>query len=275
MKSMPEGPEITVTAQFLDESMRGKKLTDIKIVSGRYKRNKLEGLSALKKALPLKILNVSSRGKFMWFNLSERFDIWNTFGLTGMWRLEPDDYTRITMQVGNKTYYFSDMRNFGTFKISRDKNALLAKIRSLSPDFLRDPVDLSGIVKYDQNLVSLLMSQTKLGSGLGNYLVAEILYRAKLSPHRLGSSLTKKEIKALENSIKYTIKLAYKDNDTGYMSALDYDSKRVNYHPDVKLGNAKFQFQVYKQRTDPKGNPVKAEKIINGRTTYWVPAVQR
>lgn len=272
---MPEGPEVAITSQYLDAKMRGKQLTAIRVLSGRYKRTPMTGLSTLKRALPLKVLEVNSRGKFMWFNLDQRFDIWNTFGLTGTWRLEPDAYARIELVVNNKSYYFSDMRNFGTMKISKDKSALLAKIRTLTPDFLRDPVNISKIKEYDEPIVSLLMNQTKLGSGLGNYLVAESLYRAKLSPHRLGSSLTKAEIKRLEDAIKYTIKLAYKANHTGYMAKLEYDVKKVNYHPEIKLGKDTFQFNVYQKKKDPKGHPVIADEIVPGRSTYWVPAIQK
>lgn len=272
---MPEGPEVAITSQYLDSKMRGKQLTDIKVLSGRYKRTPMTGLASLKRALPLKVLEVNSRGKFMWFNLEERFDIWNTFGLTGMWRLEKDTYARIELKMGNKSFYFSDMRNFGTMKVSKDKAALMTKLRSLTPDFLRDPVNLSKINQYDTPVAALLMDQTKLGSGLGNYLVAESLYRARLSPHRLGSSLTRAEIKRLEDAIKYTIKLAYKDNHVGYMAQLEYDVKKINYHPEVKLGKDTFQFNVYQQKTDPKGRKVIADEIVPGRYTYWCPSIQK
>ncbi len=51
---------------------------------------------------------------------------------------------------------------------------------------------------------------------------------------------------------------------------------KYHYHPDIKLGKAKFKFNIYRQNKDPKGNKVKAEKdIIKGRTTYWVPKIQK
>lgn len=264
---MPEVPEVANMSQWLCENMRGKHLTNIKVLSGRYTRKPIEGLPALKKALPLKILDVSSIGKFLWFNLSERFDIWNTLGLTGYWSRDPKN-ARIELVIDKKkSFYYTDNRNFGTIKISKNKNDLIAKIRSLTPDFLRDPVNLRAITNYDKSLASLLMSQTKLGSGLGTYLVSEVLYRAKLSPHRLGSELTPKQIRALEYAIAYTTKLAYKDNPITV--------KKINYHPEIKLKDDVFEYQVYRRKKDPKGNPVKAEKIVGDRKTWWVPAVQK
>jgi len=47
-----------------------------------------------------------------------------------------------------------------------------------------------------------------------------------------------------------------------------------DYHPDIKIKNKEFEFKVYRQKYDEYNNKVKAEKIINGRTTYWVPKLQ-
>ena len=53
-------------------------------------------------------------------------------------------------------------------------------------------------------------------------------------------------------------------------------SNKKIYHPDIKLKDKTFKFLVYRQKLDPNGNKIKAEKI-NGsdRTTYWVPTVQK
>ena len=50
---------------------------------------------------------------------------------------------------------------------------------------------------------------------------------------------------------------------------------KYNFHKNVKLKRGdKFTFQVYGQNKDPLGNPIKKDKIIVGRTTYWSPKVQ-
>jgi formamidopyrimidine-DNA glycosylase len=174
------------------------------------------------------------------------------------------------------------LRNFGTFKFTQDRNALEKKLAELTPDFLRDDFDLSPIQKYNSPIVKILMDQTKVGSGLGNYLVPEILYRAKLSPHRLGSSLSNRDVENLTYWIKYITKLSYVDNHIGYMVNLEDEAetiKKKDYHPEIKLKDKTFEFNVYRRKTDLKGNKVKAEVIIqsgkNKRTTYWVPAVQK
>lgn len=284
---MPEVPEIVLTCEILEKYLKNKILISFDFVSGRYIKNEPQGYSKFKEHLPLKLKKVDSKGKFMWFEFYSKnttWYVWNTFGLTGMWSLYEANYTRAVLSFEDDTVaYFSDMRNFGTFKFTDNLSELKKKLNELGPDFLKDEnFNIDKIKNYDVPIVKLLMDQKKIGSGLGNYLVAEILYRSKLSPHRLGSSLTNKEIKNLSHWIKYTVKLAYTCNHIGYMVNLDEEANKIkkkNYHPDIKLVDSEFQFLVYRKKKDPLGNPVKTDKIIgsenNKRTTYWVPAVQK
>ena len=280
---MPEIAEIALTAEILNKYFKNKSLTAFDFISGRYTKSNPVGYQDFLQALPLKVKTVDSRGKFLWFDLidSEKnhWYIWNTFGLAGMWSLFETDYARAILTFSNdKVAYFSDMRNFGTFKFSTSETDLEKKLEELSPDFLKDDdFDLSSIQKYKAPIVKILMDQKKVGSGLGNYLVPEILYRAKISPHRLGSEMSDDDIKNLTYWIKYVVKLSYVDNHIGYMVNLETEAnklKKNDYHPDIKLKNKTFKFLVYRKKEDPKGNKVKAEKINGTRTTYWVPDVQ-
>ena len=279
---MPEVAEITLTAQILLKYLKNKKLKQIKIRSGRYLNKEPVGFKEFIDQLPLTLVNVNSKGKFLYFDLvndnNEHWYIWNTLGLTGMWSFYKTEYIRFVFKFGSIKIYFSDMRNFGTIKFDNDKNQLDKKLKSLGPDFLKDDFDLSKIKKYNLPIINLLMDQKKIGSGLGNYLTAEILYHAKISPHRLGNQLSKCDIKRLTYWIKYITKLAYMDNHTGYMINLEPEMntiKKVNYHPEIDIDHKKFSFDVYRKKLDPCGNKVKAEKILKDRTTYWVPILQK
>jgi formamidopyrimidine-DNA glycosylase len=284
---MPEVAEIALTAEILEKYLKHKNMEAFDFVAGKYQRKDPVGYREFVKALPLRVDKIDSHGKFMWFELSngkhDKWYIWNTFGLTGMWSFFNPKYCKAVLTFnGDKTAYFSDMRNFGTFKFSNDRKVLDEKINSLGPDLLKDEnFHLDKIKKIKIPIVKILMDQGKVGSGIGNYLVSEILYRAHLSPHRLGTSLSDQDVKNLTYWIKYVVKLSYVDNHIGYMVNLDEESDKLhkkNYHPSIKLHDKTFDFLVYRKRKDPDGHPVKAEKIIgsgaNKRTTYWVPAVQ-
>lgn len=280
---MPEVAEVALTAEILSKYFKNKILTSIDFSSGRYTKKNPKGYETFVDYLPLKVTKIDSRGKFMWFTLSDdenEFYIFNTYGLTGMWSLYEPRFCRVTFNFSSgKNAYFSDMRNFGTFIFTDDRNELDNKLKKLGVDFLKDEdFDLVRIKKYDKPIVELLMSQGKIGSGIGNYLVAEILYRAKLSPWRKGSSLKNSDIVNLEYWIKYLTKLSYVKNSIGYMVNLEAESgkiKRKNYHPDIELEDEEFDFLVYGRKFDPDGNKVTADKIIKGRTTYWVKKIQK
>ncbi len=311
---MPEIVEVALTALYLNNEIVGKKLKKINVTGGRYSRHTMKGLSAIKKDLPLKITKVNSKGKFMWFELEKGYYIMNTYGLEGGWtitKLSKKDHSNVEFElVGQDNLYFTDSRNFGTIEITTDKNKIIDKLNSLGPDLLKESFTnkqfydrIDSIVKNKSGtinklranvpIIKVLMNQkSKLGSGLGNYLAVEALYHSKISPHtKIGIiAKNKKLTERLGKSIKYIIKLSFMTAEVGYLSDLDdgFDkfikkvrkqaknkNSKYNYHKNTTIGKNKFNFIVYRQKQDLKGNPVKGDKIIKGRTTYWVPKVQK
>ncbi len=167
---MPEIAEVALTAEILEKYLLGKTITAFDFIGGRYSKKAPVGFDDFIADLPLKVTKIDSRGKFLWFELSKpknkkiKWYIWNTFGLTGMWSFVEPDYVKavLTFKEGDTTY-FSDMRNFGTFKFSTDEQALDDKLEELSPDFLKDDdFDLGSVKKYKTPIVKILMDQKKL-----------------------------------------------------------------------------------------------------------------
>jgi formamidopyrimidine-DNA glycosylase len=294
---MPEVCEVTLTAQILENKLKNKILTKCKILSGRYTKSPPFGWKLFQDNLPYRIKAVRNKGKFLWFSLvcivndnnndnidnKNKMYIWNTFGLTGGWGFDQARSIKsgkfeFELEDGFKFWYY-DVRNFGTMKFDPNKLDLVNKIKTLAPDFLQcDDWDLKKITKYHKKIIEVLMSQKLIGSGLGNYLSVEILYRAKISPHQMCDLMPQSMLNNLNYWIKYVTKICYMNNHTGYMKyfqGLQDAIPKVNYHPSIDLDNAEFQFAVYRQKLDLKGNKVIKEKIIKGRSTYWVPSVQK
>lgn len=279
---MPEVAEVAITAEILHKKLKGKQMNSFEFISGRYTTKKApEEYGAFVKALPMTVVKVDSIGKFMWMELigKKTWYVWNTFGLCGSWTTEESDHTRAIVSYDNNEIYFCDQIGYGTFKFSKDWNTLNAKCVSLSPDFLKDEeFDMQKIKKINKPIMKILMDQKKIGSGIGNYLSTEILYRAKLSPHRLGSSLSNEDLDILEYWIKYVTKLSYVDNHVGYMTEFE-DIVKQDYHQDIELEEETFDFKIYKKKVDPYGNKVSIDKMDgpekNKRSAYWVPAIQK
>jgi len=285
---MPEVSEIALTAEILEKKIRNKKIVSFDFVSGRYGPGRTEpvGFEDFAGALdvkPMKLLNVMTKGKFLWFVFkgTEEFYVMNTFGLTGMWSLFKARNTRAVLTFADGTeVFYSDPRNFGTFKFTSDRKVLQKKLNELAPDWLKEQTqNLSKIKSVNKNIVEILTDQKLIGSGIGNYLVCEILYRAKLSPRWKGPSLSTSDVKNLVHWIQYMVKLSYVSNHIGYMVNLDEEAvklKRKDYLPDIKLkkSDEEFEFSVYRKKIDPLGNPVRIEKIKD-RSIHWVKAVQK
>lgn len=306
---MPEITEVCYTALYLNKYLNNSEITNIEILGGRYKRHKgsLKNLINFKNNLPLRINNINSKGKFMWFELSNNtnnYYIMNTFGLSGSWRFSQKDNNNVAFTIKKKDknifLYFNDPRNFGTIQLTPSIITLNKKLNSLGDDLLK--VNFTNKEFYERiekiidknkkngnkEIAQILMDQknTGIGSGIGNYLSAEILYNAKISPHTKLKSFYEDRLLSnkLAHSIKYIIKLAFLTSNVGYMEKLDpqiskyiektRNSKLYNFLPDVKIGNAIFKFNVYRQTKDPHDNTVITSTIVNGRKTYWVPTVQ-
>jgi formamidopyrimidine-DNA glycosylase len=305
---MPEGPEILLSTQYLLSKIRKRYITKVSIISGKYIKKPIPGFALLEGRF--RIEDISCKGKFMWMTLTSDNTLvylMSSFGMTGSWEFQQNNYTRLVFELdngtkNNKTYklYYNDQRNFGNIGVTDNLAVLEKKINSLGLDLIQSNLTQNEMVahltqeiknmkntKRNHNIVTVLMSQEinkGIGSGIGNYLCSEILYDAKISPHKNITDLSTSEIKSLALSIRTIMKRAFVNNTTVYtgrtakfatsMHEKIKSGKFTNYYPDIKLDNTKFVYKVYQQKTDPLGNPVIAEKIHSDRTTWWVKNIQ-
>jgi DNA-formamidopyrimidine glycosylase len=166
--------------------------------------------------------------------------------------------------------FFTDVRNFGTLKIVKGREKLRKKLKSIGPDFLQDGFGperfYSLLKKYPNKTISEFLMNQKIVSGIGNYLKAECLYDAKISPHRLCRHISTKESDKLFHACRSIIRRSY---ETGGATIKNYRK------PDGKKGLYSQRFAVYNQKMAPCGNEVIKEKTLDKRTTHWVPSVQK
>lgn len=273
---MPEGPECLVIAESLNAKLKGKQILAVRIKSGRYTRKAPVGWDTLNSALPLLVNSVKVKGKFIYFDVEShcaRTFIFNTLGMTGGWTEHPTPATRVELDYTDGTLYYNDQRNFGTFKFGMTADDLNRKLeKDLGIDLMtshtEEHIDQAcELFKFKRNLTKtlpeVLMNQKNF-PGVGNYIKAEVLYRARLSPHRTADGLSDQEARSLVLTIADVLQSSYR-------------SKRVSLvdYRDMQECGQEFRKVVYKQTKDPLGNLIKAEETKDNRTTYWVPAVQR
>lgn len=291
---MPEVPEVAITAQYLNYKLNNKYLTNINVLDGRYKSNGIPGHTDIMSLLPAKFIKVDSKGKFMWFELKSNdttIYMLVTFGLTGKWIYDIEYKISVAVEFDIKDntqtskLYFSNQCGYGTIDITTDKTVLTNKLNSLGDDLLKSTYSYVDIIskfkrmKGNKKIIDVLMDQktSGIGAGIGNYLSAEILYGAKISPFQPIKDLQASEIERLVDSIKYVIKYSYSKTDLPFLQL--YCSYLINinafndYLSDVKLNtNDLYHYNVYKQKNDPFGNIVKID-INKSRKIYWVPSI--
>jgi formamidopyrimidine-DNA glycosylase len=268
---MPEGPEVLTIVTQLKPQLLDKVIVDAQIVSGRYVRHgEPEGWTVLK-AQP-KIVDLNCKGKFIWFTLENDWYLFNTLGMTGSWGVFEGDeqraHERVRFQLTDGELSFMDVRNFGTLKFVRGKSSLDKKLTELGWDPLGTscpPQTRQNVMESDRTLAEILMDQ-KVFAGVGNYVKAESLYRAKLSPWRKGVSISSEEFTDLCDQICDVMRESFVARGTTIRDYRDAMGEG---------GSFQNQLRVYGKTVDPAGNVIKRETTPDGRTTFWVPTYQK
>lgn len=267
---MPEGPEVRRVYEDLRREIGDSRVTQLQVFSGRFLKKQPIGLNEVK--LPSRVIDGGVKGKFMWLEFETGATMWITLGMSGYWSTESGTHSHFGIGIeDSRALYFVDQRRFGTIKFSHDRAELNKKLASLGGDALNDPEFTlvkfnSAINKYpNKTIVEVLMDQ-RVCAGVGNYIKCEVLYRSGISPHRRVKDIDQIEVAVLFNWIQKIMHASYAQ---GGASIRNYQ----------RLGGEKgefvFEFEVYAQKTDPRGNTVIREETLDGRTTHWVPEVQR
>lgn len=210
--------------------------------------------------------------------------MWCTYGMSGQWvQGRPDKHASAIIQTkiesvrprsdANLIITFRDPRHFGTLKFVRvpeeGKAFTEKKLSTLGPDMLGEDVSIGAfherlLRKPQHTLAQVLMDQS-IVSGVGNYIKAEALYRARLSPHRVVTSLNPTDVSVLHSMVIAVMQESYRAKGATLKSYRTTDGE---------TGDAQFKFHVYGRKTDDQGNVVVKEETLDKRVTHWVPVLQ-
>jgi formamidopyrimidine-DNA glycosylase len=256
---MPEGPEVRLVAEKLQQKLPGYYIVEIGM-------NKDYNISL---PLPILIRGVTVKGKKIIFLLDHDIYVVNSLGMTGTWSWDKNKYSHLWFSLakpdsnGNliplEQVYYDDMRKFGSFSVYKSAQKLMESFKSkVGPDLLGETVSYDVWLKVaktasDKQVCQFLIDQ-KYFSGIGNTYRSEIAYHAKINPTRLMSSLSDLELNQLYTSSIQVLQEAY------------YQKRDAP---------ANYKDQVYRKRVDPYGNPVKSTKCKDNRKIFWVPEIQR
>jgi len=263
---MPEGPEVSYLADIIGKHIKNKILRTIHIKSKRY-----PNINKFKNSLPLKCINVDKKGKVIFIYFENNWCMICKLGMTGWFNIDHklSEYSNIHAIFEfskNTVLTFVDQLKFGVISFINDMNYVKYQIERLAPDILNpettfktliDRINLLSNKRLDNYLENVIIDQRLILSGIGNYLKAEILYDAKISPFRRLKDMNINDWKCLFKSAKIITKkmnkLLYQLDDDAYFN----------------------QMKIYRKKLDPFGNKVSISKTIIGRTTYYVKSIQK
>lgn len=270
---MPESPEVQLMAEELNFYLSEVSLIDI---SGHF----------LNIQLPLKFKGVRCHGKLLIFDFHDtEIKMYAGLGLTGKFIFESNPHCTLEFHLESppefpKIMFFSDMRRFGNVSFSTEDQTL-----RLAPCILENSVPpISQSLFYtrakalqsrtSRDVVSVLMDQTsKTGvcSGIGNYLLSEILYHSGINPFRKFSTLNQEEIFRIHRE---ALRISKESYEHGGMDEF-FVRKTGGLRGLRGLSGYRRFLHVYSQKKTPQGETVVAEKGSHGRTVWWVPEKQR
>ena len=92
---MPEGPEVKLFVERLNQNFRYYMIKSVNVLSGRYVKKPIPGIESL---LGKEIESFNCKGKFIWMDLGDVV-VFNTLGMTGNWSREKSKHSRILRRV--------------------------------------------------------------------------------------------------------------------------------------------------------------------------------
>ena len=227
------------------------------------------------------VVAVCRWGKQLWFDLDEAPHPLFHFGMSGAFRTRGDEPLQLMSgpKVGTAEWpprfakirlffdgggelVMTDGRRLGRILLRDDPRAEppVSRLGFDSLLAMPSPRAFAGMLRGRKALIKALLLDQHFAAGVGNWIADEVLYQAGIAPDRRANSLCEAEARRLRSRLARVVARAVEvngDNDAYPKSWLFH--RRWGKRSDART---------------PKGDPIE-HMIVAGRTTAWVPAVQR
>lgn len=265
---MPELPDVEAARVVLERALRGRRILSVATVDDPIV---YAGVTPRRFAAALRgrrVLRTGRKGKHLWLELDRRPWPAFHFGMTGEFRIYGDErdrprFWKMEMRTSDgKRVAFADARRFGRIRLQQHPEEE-EPISALGYDVLAGlppPADLARVLARRKAPIKAVLLDQALFAGVGNWVADEVLFQARISPHRPASSLSAAEVRALRSRLIAIVARAV---------AVDADSDRF---PRGWLFHRRWG-------RNAEAVTARAERIrhetIGGRTAAWVPGRQR
>ena len=286
---MPELPEVETVRLQLKHKVVGKTITHITVF---HQKTAGHDISFQKKLKAKQIADIDRVGKLLIFSFTNERNLFMLAHLkmTGQFfyvagkettggghsmtpsdRELPGKHTRVAFHFSDNTsLFFNDMRLFGYTKLATAKEVAEAR-KDFGPEPIDPEFDIESFVikvrKRRSPIKAVLLDQSFV-AGLGNIYVDEALWRAKVRPTRLATTLTKKEAVEIAKAAGDVMNESIQVGGTTFQHFVDTGGDNGNFTDYLK---------VFGKQGEPCS---RCKKLIikircAGRGTHYCPGCQK
>lgn len=281
---MPELAEVETVCRLMRRCLEGKKITNVEVVSDPLVFSK-QSKRNIEEAFEGRVVRaIGRRGKTFWISMKGPGPtVYGHLGMSG-WirevgkegvRLQGhgdapfDDETgrprflKLLLEVrGGHGIAFTDPRRLGRMWLGEEPETE-PRMKRLGRDAFDDLPKVDELMKMFGRrhiaIKAVLLDQSVL-AGIGNWLADEVLYQSKIAPQRIAAELDKTRVAALRRAIVSVV---------GHAVKVGADAERYpkNWLFDHRWGGARGSQRI--------GRHAIRRDEVGGRTTAWVPTVQK
>jgi len=279
---MPELPEVEAARRAALNVARGRRIVAVAVMPAPIVYDGVTPARWRRALLARRVLGVHRHGKHLWLELDRRPWPVIHFGMTGgihtpatgTIRLVshgkkplrtdwPPRFTKLVLRFDDGgELAVADARRLGRLRL-RDDPLTEPPVSRLGFDALFGVPSFAkfrDLVRARSTSMKALLLDQSFAAGVGNWIADEVLYQARIDPRRRAGTLADHEIRRLRDRLRSVIAVSVRARN---------DSDR---YPRAWLFHDRWG-------KNPKAYTARGEKIrhdtIGGRTTAWVPAVQR
>ena len=265
---MPELPEVERARRIANNHVVGKKIRQVATVRDEIV---FVGVTERRFSAALRgrtVLAACRIGKHLWFELDRRPWPCFHFGMTGSFQVYDSQrdrprFWKVELQMVDGTRLaMPNARRLGRIRLVQDPQTTppISKLGFDPLQGLPSTKQLSRMLDGRRTPIKALMLDQSVFAGVGNWIADEVLYQARISPHRRANELSDIQVQQLRRRLRAIV-----------VKACQVDADK-NRFPRTWLFHHRWA-------KNPKARTYRREKIVHetigGRTTAWVPTVQR
>ncbi len=279
---MPELPEAEHTRRVLEHVTVGRRVTSIEAADDPIVFDGVPVDQVESWLVGREVRGVARRGKYVWLELSEAPHLVVHLGMTGQVRTRGDEPLRLesspkevdrswpprftklqfVLSDGGEVAY-TNARRLGRllFRARPEQEPPIAKL-GFDPltDMPGPEAFAARIARRSRAVLKALLLDQGFSAGVGNWIADEVLYQAGIDPRRRVGTLSDVEVERLRQTIQHVV-----------VTAVAADARKDRFPPEWLFHH---RWGKRQDASTADGEPI-AFVEIGGRTTAWVPSVQR